>query len=147
MTDSKMTRDDFAALDATDPLAPFCAEFELPEDVIYLDGNSLGPLPRIARERVAICVSAEWGNGLNRSWNDAGWIDLPNRVGGKIGAMIGAEPDSVGAADLNLGKALQVPRRRSGTPAGPYNHRLGKIELSDRSLYGRRSVCSTRRAS
>ena len=111
MTLSKMTREDFAALDAADPLAPFRAEFELPEDVLYLDGNSLGPLPRIARERVAACVSAEWGDGLIRSWNDAGWIDLPKRVGGRIGALIGAEPDSVVAADstsVNLFKCLSA---------------------------------------
>ena len=111
MAPSTMTREDFAALDAADPLAPFRTEFELSEDVLYLDGNSLGPLPRIARERVAACVSEEWGNGLIRSWNDAGWIDLPKRVGGKIGALIGAEPDSVVAADstsVNLFKCLSA---------------------------------------
>lgn len=111
MTHSKMTREDFAAFDAADPLALFRAEFELPEGVIYLDGNSLGPLPRIARDRVASCVSEEWGHGLIRSWNDAGWIDLPARVGGKIGALIGAEPDSVVAADstsINLFKCLSA---------------------------------------
>ncbi|MEQ8334272.1 kynureninase [Nisaea sp.] len=111
MTHSKMTREDFAAFDAADPLALFRAEFELPEGVIYLDGNSLGPLPRIARDRVASCVSEEWGHGLIRSWNDAGWIDLPARVGGKIGALIGAAPDSVVAADstsINLFKCLSA---------------------------------------
>lgn len=111
MPQPEMTREDFSARDAADPLAPFRAEFELPEDVIYLDGNSLGPLTRIARERVAACASEEWGNGLIRSWNDAGWIDLPARVGGKIGALIGAEPDSVVAADstsVNLFKCLSA---------------------------------------
>lgn len=111
MTHSKMTREEFAAFDAADPLASFRSEFELPEDVIYLDGNSLGPLPRIARERVATCVTHEWGNGLIRSWNDAGWIDLPTRVGGKIGTLIGAEADSVVAADstsINLFKCLSA---------------------------------------
>lgn len=111
MTLSRMTREDFAALDEADPLAPFRQEFELPENVIYLDGNSLGPLPRIARERVATCVTHEWGNGLIRSWNDAGWIDLPTRVGGKIGTLIGAEPESVVAADstsVNLFKCLSA---------------------------------------
>lgn len=111
MTHSKMTREEFAAFDAADPLASFRSEFELPEDVIYLDGNSLGPLPRIARERVAACVTHEWGNGLIRSWNDAGWIGLPTRVGGKIGALIGAEADSVVASDstsVNLFKCLSA---------------------------------------
>jgi kynureninase len=79
--------------------------------VIYLDGNSLGPLPRIVRERVAKCVSEEWGDGLIRSWNDAGWVELPETVGGKIGKLIGAEPESVVATDstsVNLFKVLSA---------------------------------------
>jgi len=106
-----ITREALTKRDAADPLARFRAEFELPEDVIYLDGNSLGPLPRTVRERVASCVAEEWGNGLIRSWNDAGWVDLPSKVGGKIGALIGAEPESVVATDstsVNLFKVLSA---------------------------------------
>ncbi|MBO6562673.1 MAG: kynureninase [Nisaea sp.] len=104
-------RSALAARDATDPLARFREFFELPEGVIYLDGNSLGPLPRIVRERVAKCVSEEWGDGLIRSWNDAGWVELPETVGGKIGKLIGAEPESVVATDstsVNLFKVLSA---------------------------------------
>ena len=66
-----------AALDAADPLAGMADRFTLPEGVIYLDGNSLGPLPNGVAERVARAVTEEWGNGLIRSWNNAGWVDLP----------------------------------------------------------------------
>ncbi|WP_420405209.1 kynureninase [Nisaea sp.] len=105
----KTTRENLAVLDTADPLARFRAEFELPDGVIYLDGNSLGPLPRMVRERVSACVDHEWGQGLIRSWNDAGWIDLPTAVGDKIGRLIGAEPETVVATDstsVNLFKVL-----------------------------------------
>ncbi|UUX49892.1 kynureninase [Nisaea acidiphila] len=104
-----LDRDALAARDAADPLARFRNDFELPDGVIYLDGNSLGPLPRVVRERVAACVTEEWGTGLIRSWNSAGWIDLPTKAGGKISALIGAEPESVVATDstsVNLFKVL-----------------------------------------
>lgn len=71
------TRRECAALDAADPLAAFREEFLLPEGVIYLDGNSLGALPRSTPGRVADMVEREWGRGLVRSWNDAGWWDKP----------------------------------------------------------------------
>ena len=101
--------DEIAALDADDPLVPLRAEFELPAGVIYLDGNSLGTLTRRARERVADVVTRQWGDGLIRAWNEHAWIDLPARVGAKIGALIGAEADTVVAADstsVNLFKLL-----------------------------------------
>tara|TARA_R110000751_G_scaffold4347_5_gene21262 strand:- start:1210 stop:2409 length:1200 start_codon:yes stop_codon:yes gene_type:complete len=94
-----------------DPFARTRALFDLPEGVIYLDGNSLGPLPRAARERLAQVVSDEWGRLLIRGWNEAGWIDLPARVGARIGRLIGAEPDAVRAADstsVNLFKCLSA---------------------------------------
>jgi len=88
--------------------------------VIYLDGNSLGPLPRRAASRIAEVVEREWGEGLITSWNRAGWIDLPTRVGDKIARLIGARPGEVIVADstsVNLFKVLAgalalVPGRR-----------------------------------
>ncbi|MCS7055235.1 MAG: kynureninase [Thermoflexales bacterium] len=98
-----------AALDVHDPLASFRARFYLPEGVIYLDGNSLGPLPGAARQRLAQVVEAEWGEGLIRSWNAAGWIELPRRIGDKLARLIGAQPGEVIVADstsINLFKVL-----------------------------------------
>jgi len=104
-----MTLDDILRRDATDPLAGFRAEFALPEGVIYLDGNSLGALPRATAARLADTVMREWGQDLIRSWNTADWIGAPQRVGGKIARLIGAKPDEVVVADstsVNLFKLL-----------------------------------------
>ncbi len=94
-----ITRAMLETLDREDPLAPFRDEFDLPPDVLYLDGNSLGVLPKAAKARMTRAVEQEWGRGLIRSWNDAGWIDLPSRVGGAIAGLIGAAPDEVIVAD------------------------------------------------
>ncbi len=90
---------DPAALDAADPLARFRDAFVRPEGVIYLAGNSLGPLPKAAAERVARAVVVEWGESLVRGWNSHDWIGAPARVGGKIAGLIGAAPDEVLVAD------------------------------------------------
>lgn len=105
------TRHDALALDARDPLAALRAQFTLPEGVIYLDGNSLGVLPSAVPARVAAAVQQEWGEGLIRSWNSAHWVDLPQRVGDKIGRLIGALPGQTLAGDstsVNLYKALSA---------------------------------------
>ena len=96
-----------AALDAADPLSAARARFLLPAGTVYLDGNSLGPLPAALPERLAATVAGEWGEGLIRSWNDAGWIDLPVTLGAAIAPIVGAEPAAVVACDsvsLNLFK-------------------------------------------
>lgn len=106
-TPEPLTRDACAELDAADPLAPFRDEFLLPEDTIYLDGNSLGPLPRAARDRVRTMLDVEWGDGLIRSWNDAGWFDKPATLGELLAPIVGAEPRSVVVGDstsINLFK-------------------------------------------
>jgi kynureninase len=98
-------------LDRRDPLARFRERFVLPEGVIYLDGNSLGPLLKSVPERIRHVVEREWGQGLIRSWNAARWIDLPQRVGDKIAPLIGAERGEVVAADstsVNLFKLLSA---------------------------------------
>jgi len=94
-----VTREEALALDASDPLARFADAFALPKGVIYLDGNSLGPPPRAAQARLAEAARVEWGEGLIRSWNTAGWIEAPLRVGGKIAQLIGAKPQEVAVAD------------------------------------------------
>ncbi len=103
-----------AARDAADPLAPLREQFELPAGVNYLDGNSLGVLPRATAARVQQVVTQEWGQGLIRSWNSAGWIDLPRRVGDKIGRLVGAAPGELVVADstsVNLFKVLSAAAR------------------------------------
>jgi kynureninase len=108
------------ALDAADALAPLRDEFELPEGVVYLDGNSLGALPKAARERARRVVEQEWGQDLIRSWNTAGWYEAPRRVGDKLGRLLGAAAGQVVATDatgINLYKVLAAalalrPERR-----------------------------------
>lgn len=114
------TRTDCLALDAADPLAPLRDAFDLPEGVIYLDGNSLGARPRSALARATDIVAREWGVDLIRSWNTAGWFDLPKRLGNRLAPLIGAQQDEVVITDttsLNLFKALAAAlHMQSGTP-------------------------------
>jgi kynureninase len=105
------TREEAAARDAADPLAPLRALFEIPAGLVYLDGNSLGVLPRATAARVQQVVRDEWGNGLIRSWNSAGWIALPQRVGDKIARLVGAGAGELVCADstsVNLFKVLSA---------------------------------------
>jgi kynureninase len=102
-------RDTCLSFDRQDPLAAVRKEFSLPEGIIYLDGNSLGALPRQTAARLGQVVAQEWGTGLIRSWNAAHWIDAPARIGDKIGKLIGANPGEVIVADstsVNLFKLL-----------------------------------------
>lgn len=106
---SALTREDLIALDRADTLASFRERFSLPAGVIYLDGNSLGAMPRATAGRVSTMVEQEWGTGLIRSWNDAGWMDLPGRIADKIGRLIGAVPGGMAVGDstsVNLFKLL-----------------------------------------
>ena len=103
------TRHDCLERDAQDALAPLRAQFDLPEGVIYLDGNSLGARPKTALARATDVVAREWGEGLIRSWNTAGWFDLPKRLGDRLAPLIGARAGEVVLADstsINLFKAL-----------------------------------------
>ncbi len=96
-------------LDADDTLAWVREKFLLPEGVIYLDGNSLGPLPKAAASRVQQIVEQEWGNRLIRSWGEAGWYDMPVRLGDRIGGLIGATPGQTLVTDsisVNLFKLV-----------------------------------------
>ncbi len=109
-----MSRRDCALLDTADPLAALRDHFVIPDGVIYLDGNSLGPLTHAVAERVRHTLSEEWGHGLIRSWNDAGWVGLPHRIGDRIAALIGASPGTVMVGDstsVNLFKVCEAARR------------------------------------
>ena len=96
-------------LDADDPLKGFRERFELPDGLVYLDGNSLGALPKATPARLQSVVAREWGEGLIGSWNDADWVDLPRRLGDKIGRLIGAGKGETLVCDsvsINIFKAL-----------------------------------------
>jgi kynureninase len=95
--------------DASDPLALLRERFLIPDGIIYMNGNSLGPLTRDAEQRMHTVVSEEWGRELIRGWNSAGWYELPWRVGDKIGRLIGAAPGETVVCDstsINLFKAV-----------------------------------------
>lgn len=105
------TRSHCQALDAQDPLAPLRQQFALPDGVIYLDGNSLGARPVASLARAQQVIAEEWGNGLIRSWNSAGWADLSQRLGNRLAPLIGARDGEVVITDttsINLFKVLSA---------------------------------------
>lgn len=115
-----LTLDEARALDAGDPLRGFRDRFQLPEGVIYLDGNSLGALPKATPGRITEVVAQQWGGDLISSWNRHGWMNMPQKIGGLIAPLIGAKPNEVLATDstsVNLYKliaaalSLQHPRK------------------------------------
>ncbi len=93
-----MTLEEARALDAADPFAAHRAHFAIPDRVIYLDGNSLGALPRATIDAARYTVEHQWGERLIRSWGE-GWMDAPARIGAKIAPLIGARQDEVIVAD------------------------------------------------
>ncbi|MEQ1781522.1 MAG: aminotransferase class V-fold PLP-dependent enzyme [Hyphomonadaceae bacterium] len=120
MIDTPRSRQDCEALDRADPLGPVRAQFALPDGVIYLDGHSLGPATHAALARVERAAREEWREGLIRSWNTAGWIDLPRTVGAKLARLIGVAAGDVIVADsvsVNLFKlaAAALPIAKSRT--------------------------------
>ena len=103
-----IAREQALALDAEDALAPWRDRFTLPEGVIYLDGNSLGALPKAVPPRLKRAVEQEWGVGLIRSWNDADWYLAPQRIGARIAQLIGAAADEVIVADSTSANLFKV---------------------------------------
>ncbi|WP_022891405.1 kynureninase [Agromyces subbeticus] len=96
------------ALDAADPLAAYRDRFALPDDLVYLDGNSLGALPQATAAHVAHVITEEWGTGLIRSWNDAGWFAKPLVLGDRIAPLIGAAEGEVVLGDSTSASLFQV---------------------------------------
>jgi len=108
------SRDDCVGLDRRDPLKGIRVRFRRPKDLLYFDGNSLGMLAEPALKRAMETIEEEWGEGLIESWTEAGWINLPERVGAKIARLIGAEADEVIATDstsVNIFKLLAAGLR------------------------------------
>ena len=118
---AQTNRNDCLARDAQDPLATLRDQFDLPAGVIYLDGNSLGARPKAALARAQDVIAREWGKDLIKSWNTAGWFDLPKRLGNRLAPLIGAADGEVVVTDttsLNLFKALAAAvHLQAQTPA------------------------------
>ena len=142
-----MTRDDALALDAADPLAPLREQFAVPPGVIYLDGNSLGVLPKTVAARLQQVVQDEWGTGLIRSWNSAGWMDLPQRVGDKIARLVGAGAGQLVVADstsVNLFKVLSAALTLSAADAPQRKTVLSERSNFPTDLYIAEALCRER---
>ena len=106
-----ITLQDCQQRDAADPLSGLRDLFTIPPGLIYLDGNSLGVMPKAATARAAEVVAQEWGQGLIRSWNTAGWVNLPHKLGNQVARLIGADDGEVVVTDttsINLYKALSA---------------------------------------
>ena len=136
-----ITRSDCLNEDSRDPLAPLRAQFALDRvdaaGIIYLDGNSLGVLPKAAINRVRDVVENEWGEGLIRSWTSAGWIDLSQRIGDKIARLIGARSGEIIVADstsVNLFKALSAAVALAPPPGASATQARTRI-LSERTNF------------
>jgi len=138
---------DCRARDAADPLRELRNLYDLPAGTIYLDGNSLGVMPRTAPARVAEAVTAEWGRDLIQSWNTAGWFALPQKVGDKIARLVGAASGEVVATDstsVNLFKVLSAALTMAAQDAPER-----RVVLSERSnfptdLYIAEALCKER---
>lgn len=106
-----LTREDCIALDQKDPLQYCRDRFLTAPDRIYLDGNSLGAMPKLAPGTLTATVEREWGQDLIQSWNKAGWFELPSILGNRIGTLIGADSGQVVVCDntsINLHKVLHA---------------------------------------
>jgi kynureninase len=142
-----ITLQDCQQRDAADTLRHLRDLFSIPADVIYLDGNSLGVMPKSAAARAAQVVTEEWGQGLIRSWNSAGWFSLPQRLGNRVAELIGAGPDEVVVTDstsINLFKVLAA-----ALSITVQDHPEKRVVVSERSnfptdLYIAEGLCKER---
>ena len=131
------TRGDCIAQDRDDPLRSLRDEFALPEGVIYLDGNSLGALPKATAGRIREVVEAQWGRDLIKSWNTAGWIDMAQRIGDRVAALVGAGPGELTVGDstsVNLYKVLSVAAALQASPGAAATPKRRRI-VSERGNF------------
>jgi kynureninase len=126
---SALTRAACKALDAADPLASWRTRFALPDGLIYLDGNSLGPLPRATEGLIQDVVRRHWGEDLITSWNRHGWVDLPQRLGAKVARLIGAAAHEVVVADSTSVNLFKLIAAALGVRPGR------RVVLSERSNF------------
>ena len=139
------TLQDCRALDAQDPLRALRDQFTLPPGVIYLDGNSLGALPKAAPARVAQVVAEEWGNQLIKAWNSAGWVSLPQRLGDQFAPWVGAGPGQLVFTDttsINLYKVLSAAAQVARQDQPGRTRVLSERSTFPTDLYIAESVCA-----
>ena len=138
------TLQDCQALDAKDALRPLRDRFALPAGVIYLDGNSLGAQPKAAAARVAEVVTQEWGKDLITSWNKAGWITLPERLGNQFAPWLGVGEGELMFTDttsINLYKVLSAAARIAREDAPGRKKVISERSNFPTDLYIAQSVC------
>jgi kynureninase len=149
-----LTRSYFVKLDEQDQLAHFRNRFQLADDLIYLNGNSLGPLPKAVPRRIEQLINQEWGQDLIRSWNKHQWIDKPTTIGDKIARLIGAGPDEVLVTDttsVNIFKlaagaiAMRPERRKIVTELGNFATDLYLLQGLESLLGEAVEVCAVPR--
>ena len=141
------TLQDCELLDQQDPLRSLREQFDLPAGIIYLDGNSLGVMPKATQARVAHAVTQEWGQDLIKSWNSAGWFTLPQRVGDKIARVIGAQAGEVVAADstsINLFKVLSSALHIAAADYPKKNKVVSERSNFPTDLYIAEALCKER---
>jgi kynureninase len=133
--------------DLADTLRPLRDLFSIPEGVIYLDGNSLGIMPKSALARATEVITQEWGQGLIRSWNTAGWFELPQKLGNMIAPLIGAGPEQVVVTDttsINLYKVLAAALSIAREDAPQRRVLLSERSNFPTDLYIAESLCKER---
>jgi kynureninase len=141
------TLQDCRAMDAADPLRSLRDLYVVPDGLIYLDGNSLGVMPKSVPDRIARAVNEEWAQGLIRSWNAAGWYEMPQRLGDKIATLVGARAGEVVATDttsINVYKVLSAALTIAGAKDASR-----RVIVSERSnfptdLYIAQALCRER---
>ncbi len=139
--------EDCQAMDRQDPLCVLKDMFQLPQGLVYLDGNSLGALPKTAQSRVTQAIQHEWGNELIRSWNTSGWFELPRRVGDKIAQLIGAYPGEVVATDttsINLFKVLAAALSIAASDSPTRKRIVSERSNFPTDLYIAQAICKER---
>lgn len=142
-----LTLQDCVNLDAADVLAPLRAQFELPPGTLYLDGNSLGAMPKATAARVAQVVTQEWGQGLIRSWNDAGWFNMPQRLGDKVATLLGVGAGEVVVTDstsVNLYKVLSAALSIAAQDAPERKRIVSERSNFPTDLYIAQALCEER---
>lgn len=138
------TLQDCQALDTQDPLRALRERFALPQGVIYLDGNSLGAQPKAAAARAAEVVTQEWGQDLITSWNKAGWITLPERLGNQFAPWLGLGQGELVFTDttsINLYKVLSAAARIAREDAPGRKKLISERSNFPTDLYIAQSVC------